>query len=94
MSLFTHKKWPAKIATAIYNSPYSYILLLLLVIIQFIILAWLFHSFKTINFYTLEQMNSKIDKISSEQNLINEKINGLGTGQQQIQSQLFRVNQK
>jgi hypothetical protein len=90
MSLLSNKKWPAKITTAIYNSPYVYVLLLALIISQFILIFYLYFSFKSLNFFLLEQMNAKIDKISSQQNIIDEKISGLQSIMLLVQSQLYR----
>jgi cell division protein FtsB len=90
MSLFYNKKWPTKIAAAIYNSHYIYILLLVLIVAQFILIFYLFFSIRSMNLSAVDQLNAKIDKISAQQNIMSEKINGLQSIMLLVQSQLYR----
>lgn len=90
MSLYSNKKWPTKIAAAIYNSHYVYILLLALIIAQFILIIYLFFNIKSMNLSAVDQLNAKIEKISAQQNIMSEKMNGLQSIMLVVQSQLNR----
>lgn len=96
MKNFFSKKNFNKIVGIVLNSKYTYIVLILIVAVQFVIICIMYshlNSLKPFPDTTLEQMRSTIEKISSQQNLENEKINGLQSNIMMLQSQMYRTTQ-
>lgn len=93
---FFNKKTFNKVIGVILNSKITYIVLLLIVVLQFVLISAIYvrlSAIKPCPEMTLEQMKATIDKISSQQNLQNEKLNSLQSNLMMIQSQMYRTQQ-
>ena len=84
------KKKLKKIIGKILNSPFTYLVLILLILIQFTLVSIIFFEFKQ-NKSAFNSLQQTINKISSQQNLINEKLNTLQSNIMVLQSYFYRL---
>jgi len=87
------KKLCRKINKSIFNvlnSKITYQILLLIMLIQFILVSFIFLQNKK-NKYLLEQTNFRVATIENQQKQLNEKINSLNSNVMRMSSQIYRL---
>lgn len=80
----------SKIYSKILNSKTTYIFLILIILIQFILVGIIFFQNKK-NAYLVERTNSKMEAMESQQKIMDEKINGLSANIMRMSAQLYRM---
>lgn len=92
MFKFFNQKTLIKIWSKILNSKITYLILLLIMLIQFILIGIIFFQFKK-SMYLVEQTNFKMGTVESQQKFLNEQINGLQSNIMRMSSQMYRMQQ-
>lgn len=80
----------SKISSAILNSKLTYIFLILIILIQFILVSIIFLQNRKYK-YLIEQTNFKVGSIESQQRIMDEKLNGLSANIMRMSAQLYRI---
>ncbi len=80
----------SKFSSKILNSKTTYIFLILIILIQFILISIIFLQNKKYK-YLIEQTNFKVGSIENQQKIIDEKLNGLSANIMRMSAQLYRM---
>ncbi len=87
---FNGSKKFEKITSGILNSKKTYILLVIVILIQFILVSIIFFELKKSK-YSIEQTNSKLERIDFQQKQLSTQINGIQSNLMRMTSQLYRI---
>lgn len=90
MFKFFDQKTLIKIWSKILNSKITYLILLLIILIQFILVSIIFFQLKKSK-YLIEQTNFKAATIEVQQKQLNEQMNGLQSNIMRVSAQLYRM---
>lgn len=89
MQLFEKKKFN-KFFNFVLNSKITYLVLLLIILVQFILISIIFFQVKNSK-YLVEQTNFKMGTIESQQKFLNDQINGLQSNIMRMSAQMYRA---
>lgn len=89
MQLFEKKKFN-KFFNFILNSKITYLVLLLIILIQFILIGIIFFQVKNSK-YLIEQTNFKMGTVESQQKYISGQMDGLQSNVMRMSSQMYRM---
>lgn len=87
---FFNKKKLNILIGGLINSRYTYFILILIILIQFILVSIIFLQNKQ-NQYLVEQTSFRSATIENQQKQINEKINSLQSNLMRVSSQIMRM---
>lgn len=90
MFKFFDQKTLIKIWSKILNSKITYLVLLLIILIQFILVGIIFFQLKKSK-YLIEQTNFKAATVEVQQKQLNEQMNGLQSNIMRVSAQLYRI---
>lgn len=93
LNFFSNKNFKKKVASFfryILNSRATYILLITIILLQFIMVSIIFFNNKK-NKYLLEQTNFRAASIENRLNKIDEKINSLQSYIMRLSAQFYRI---
>lgn len=89
MQLFEKKKFN-KFFNFVLNSKITYLILLLIILVQFILTGIIFFQVKNSKYF-IEQTNFKMGTVESQQKFLNEQMNGLQSNIMRMSSMMYRT---
>lgn len=90
MFKFFDQKTLVKIWSKILNSKITYLILLLIILIQFILVGIIFFQLKNSR-YLIEQTNFKIGTVENQQKFLNDQISALQSNIMRMSSMMYRI---
>lgn len=90
MFKFFDQKTLVKIWSKILNSKITYLILLLIILIQFILVGIIFFQLKNSR-YLIEQTNFKIGTVENQQKFLNDQISALQSNIMRMSAQIYRM---